>query len=209
MKSSACRETTPPSPTPWRSTSAKSPCASRTRSAACANLPRSPPSFHADCARAGPVSAFPDEAHRRAQRARVGVFMGYSSSWIALALPPGGKIVACDVSEEYTAIARNTWREAGVEDKIALRLAPALETLDGLIAAGPIRHVRHRLHRRRQVELLELLRARAPTGPPRRPDRRRQHPVGRQGDRPHGHRRRHRGDPRVQSQAAKPMRASP
>jgi len=66
----------------------------------------------------------------------IGVFMGYSSSWIALALPPGGKIIACDVSEEYTAIAGNTWREAGVEDKIALRVAPALETLDGLIAAG-------------------------------------------------------------------------
>jgi caffeoyl-CoA O-methyltransferase len=66
----------------------------------------------------------------------VGVFMGYSSSWIALALPPGGKIVACDVNEEYAAIARNTWREAGVEDKIDFRLAPALETLDGLIAAG-------------------------------------------------------------------------
>src|ERR1022692_4898101 len=56
----------------------------------------------------------------------VGVFMGYSSSWIALALPPGGRILACDVSEEYTGIARNTWREAGVEDKIDLRLAPAL-----------------------------------------------------------------------------------
>lgn len=66
----------------------------------------------------------------------VGVFMGYSSSWIALALPPGGRILACDVSEEYTGIARNTWREAGVEDKIDLRLAPALETLDSLIAAG-------------------------------------------------------------------------
>jgi caffeoyl-CoA O-methyltransferase len=66
----------------------------------------------------------------------VGVFMGYSSSWVALALPPGGKVVACDVSEEYAAIARNTWREAGVEDKIDLRLAPALKTLDGLIAAG-------------------------------------------------------------------------
>ncbi len=66
----------------------------------------------------------------------VGVFMGYSSSWIALALPPDGKILACDVNEEYAAIARNTWREAGVADKIELRLAPALETLDGLIAAG-------------------------------------------------------------------------
>ncbi|HEX3748594.1 MAG TPA: class I SAM-dependent methyltransferase [Bryobacteraceae bacterium] len=66
----------------------------------------------------------------------VGVFMGYSSAWVALALPAGGKIVACDVSEEYTAIARRTWREAGVEDRIDLHLAPALETLDGLIAAG-------------------------------------------------------------------------
>ena len=66
----------------------------------------------------------------------IGVFMGYSSSWMALALPPGGKIVACDVSEEYAAIARNTWREAGVEDKIDLRVAPALQTLDSLIAAG-------------------------------------------------------------------------
>jgi predicted O-methyltransferase YrrM len=66
----------------------------------------------------------------------VGVFMGYSSSWIALALPPGGKVVACEVSEEYTAIARKTWLEAGVEDKIDLRLAPALQTLDGLIAQG-------------------------------------------------------------------------
>jgi caffeoyl-CoA O-methyltransferase len=66
----------------------------------------------------------------------VGVFMGYSSSWIALAMPPGGKIVACDFSEEYAAIARQTWREAGVEDKIDLRIAPAIETLDSLIAAG-------------------------------------------------------------------------
>jgi caffeoyl-CoA O-methyltransferase len=66
----------------------------------------------------------------------VGVFMGYSSTWVALALPAGGQIVACDVSEEYTARARRTWREAGVEGKIDLRIAPALETLDGLIAAG-------------------------------------------------------------------------
>jgi caffeoyl-CoA O-methyltransferase len=66
----------------------------------------------------------------------VGVFMGYSSSWIALAMPPEGRIVACDVSEEYTAIAHRTWREAGVENKIDLRIAPAIETLDGLIAAG-------------------------------------------------------------------------
>jgi len=66
----------------------------------------------------------------------VGVFMGYSSTWVALALPPGGKLVGCDRSQEFTARARRTWREAGVEDKIELRLAPALETLDALLAAG-------------------------------------------------------------------------
>src|SRR2546423_15122456 len=48
----------------------------------------------------------------------VGVFMGYSSTWVALALPPGGKIIACDISEEYTGRARQTWREAGVEGRI-------------------------------------------------------------------------------------------
>ena len=62
--------------------------------------------------------------------------MGYSSTWVALALPPGGKVIACDVSEEYTRRARQTWREAGVEDRIELRLGPALETLDGMIAGG-------------------------------------------------------------------------
>jgi caffeoyl-CoA O-methyltransferase len=66
----------------------------------------------------------------------IGVFMGYSSTWVALALPPGGKVVACDVSAEYTARARRTWQEAGVEDRIELNLAPALETLDRLIAEG-------------------------------------------------------------------------
>ena len=66
----------------------------------------------------------------------VGVFMGYSAAWVALALPAHGKVIACDISEEYATRARHTWREAGVEDKIELRLAPALETLDGLIAAG-------------------------------------------------------------------------
>jgi caffeoyl-CoA O-methyltransferase len=66
----------------------------------------------------------------------VGVFMGYSSTWVALALPAGGKVVACDVSEEYTSRARTTWREAGVEDKIDLRLAPALSTLKTLLDAG-------------------------------------------------------------------------
>jgi caffeoyl-CoA O-methyltransferase len=66
----------------------------------------------------------------------VGVFTGYSSLAVALALPEDGRLVACDVSEEWTAIARRYWKKAGVEKKIDLRLGPALVTLDGLIAAG-------------------------------------------------------------------------
>jgi caffeoyl-CoA O-methyltransferase len=66
----------------------------------------------------------------------IGVFLGYSSSWVALALPPGGRVIACDVSAEYTARARQTWRAAGVEDRIDLRLGPALDTLDRLLAEG-------------------------------------------------------------------------
>jgi caffeoyl-CoA O-methyltransferase len=66
----------------------------------------------------------------------VGVFTGYSSLAVALALPPGGRIVACDVSDEYTTMARRYWAEAGVAGRIDLRLAPALETLDALLAAG-------------------------------------------------------------------------
>jgi len=66
----------------------------------------------------------------------VGVFTGYSSLAVALALPPTGRIVACDVSEEYTQIARRHWEAAGVAGRIDLRIAPALETLDGLLEAG-------------------------------------------------------------------------
>jgi caffeoyl-CoA O-methyltransferase len=66
----------------------------------------------------------------------VGVFTGYSSLVVALALPDDGRIVACDVSERWTAIARNYWQAAGVDHKIDLRLAPALETLDALLADG-------------------------------------------------------------------------
>jgi predicted O-methyltransferase YrrM len=66
----------------------------------------------------------------------IGVFTGYSSLATALALPDDGRIVACDVSEEWTAVARRFWRRAGVEHKIELRLAPALDTLDALLADG-------------------------------------------------------------------------
>lgn len=66
----------------------------------------------------------------------VGVFTGYSALSVALALPPDGRLVACDVSAEYTAIAREYWQQAGVIDKIDLRLAPAQETLQQLIDSG-------------------------------------------------------------------------
>ena len=66
----------------------------------------------------------------------VGVFTGYSSLAVALALPDDGRIVACDVSEEWTAVARRYWVAAGIAHKVDLRLAPALETLEGLLAAG-------------------------------------------------------------------------
>jgi predicted O-methyltransferase YrrM len=66
----------------------------------------------------------------------VGVFTGYSSLSVALALPHDGQIIACDVNEEWTAIARRYWKAAGVEHKIDLRLRPAVETLEDLIAAG-------------------------------------------------------------------------
>jgi predicted O-methyltransferase YrrM len=67
----------------------------------------------------------------------IGVFTGYSSLATALALPEDGRIVACDVSEEWTSIARRYWREAGVEHKIDLRLAPARDTLEA--CTGPSR----------------------------------------------------------------------
>lgn len=64
----------------------------------------------------------------------VGVFTGYSSLSLALALPDHGRVVACDRSEEFTSMARRYWREAGVEHKIDLRVGPALDTLDGLLS---------------------------------------------------------------------------
>jgi predicted O-methyltransferase YrrM len=66
----------------------------------------------------------------------IGVFTGYSSIAVALALPSDGRLIACDISDEYTQVASRYWKEAGVTNKIELRLAPALETLDALIADG-------------------------------------------------------------------------
>ncbi|MDZ3837989.1 MAG: class I SAM-dependent methyltransferase [Rhodospirillales bacterium] len=66
----------------------------------------------------------------------IGTFTGYSALAMALALPAEGRIIACDVSEAWTEIARRYWRRAGVAERIELRLAPALQTLDALIAEG-------------------------------------------------------------------------
>jgi len=66
----------------------------------------------------------------------IGVYTGYSSLSVALALPDDGRLVACDINEDWTAIARRYWHESGVDEKIDLRLAPALQTLDGLIDGG-------------------------------------------------------------------------
>ena len=66
----------------------------------------------------------------------VGTFTGYSALIVAGAMPDEGRLICCDVNEETTAIARRYWAEAGVAEKIDLRLAPATETLDGLIAEG-------------------------------------------------------------------------
>ncbi len=66
----------------------------------------------------------------------VGTFTGYSALAVALALPDDGRVIACDISEKWTSIARQYWAEAGVAHKIDLRLAPALATMEALLAQG-------------------------------------------------------------------------
>ena len=66
----------------------------------------------------------------------IGVFTGYSALTIAKAMGPGGRIVALDVSEEFTAIAEEHWQKAGVAEQIDLRLAPALDSLKGMLDSG-------------------------------------------------------------------------
>jgi len=66
----------------------------------------------------------------------IGTFTGYSALAVALALPAEGRVVCCDVSEEYTAIARRAWASAGIAAKIELHIAPARTTLNKLRAAG-------------------------------------------------------------------------
>ncbi|HEY7470774.1 MAG TPA: class I SAM-dependent methyltransferase [Gemmatimonadota bacterium] len=66
----------------------------------------------------------------------IGTFTGYSALVVARALPPHGRVIACEISAEYAAIARRWWAEGGVADKIEIRVAPAVETLDRMLEDG-------------------------------------------------------------------------
>lgn len=66
----------------------------------------------------------------------IGTFTGYTALKVAQALPRGGRLVCCDINKEWTDIGRPFWREAGVDDRIDLRLAPAMDTLNGLLKEG-------------------------------------------------------------------------
>jgi caffeoyl-CoA O-methyltransferase len=68
----------------------------------------------------------------------IGTFTGYSTLAVAKALPPGGRLIACDVSEEWTSIGKAYWAEAGVDDRIELRIGPAAATVDSLPPDPPV-----------------------------------------------------------------------
>ena len=70
----------------------------------------------------------------------IGVFTGYSALAVALALPDDGRVLACDISDDFTRIGKPFWQQAGVAHKIDLQLAPALATLDARLAAGEAGH---------------------------------------------------------------------
>jgi len=85
----------------------------------------------------------------KARRAlEIGTFTGYTALKIASALPEGGKLICCDINEEWTNIGRRFWEEARLSKKIDLRLAPALQTLNTLIDEGRGRHFRLCVYRR-------------------------------------------------------------
>ena len=132
----------------------------------------------------------------------VGVFTGYSALCVALALPEDGELIACDVSEEWTAIARRYWEEAAVAGRIRLELAPAGETLDALVAEGPGRgDFDIAFIDAGQDGLRPLLRALPGTVAPRRPGADRQRALGRFSSRRERHFRGHPGAPLPQRKA--------
>ncbi len=123
----------------------------------------------------------------------VGVFTGYSSLATALALPDDGRIVACDVSEEWTAVARRYWKRAGVEHKIDLRLAPAIATLDALVAEGHGGTFDFAFIDADKTSYLAYYERTLAAAATRRADAGRQHALERSRRRPGGCRCRHRG----------------
>lgn len=95
--------------------------------------------------RMGKMAVAPEQAAVLAWLARltgaenyleIGIFTGYSSTAVALALPEHGRVTACDINAAYTEYAREAWQEAGVAHKISLHLQPAIFTLDELLATG-------------------------------------------------------------------------
>jgi caffeoyl-CoA O-methyltransferase len=84
----------------------------------------------------GPFLALLARATGARKALEIGVFTGYSALAVALALPEDARITALDVSEEYTAVARRYWAEAGIAHKIDLHIAPALESLERLVNEG-------------------------------------------------------------------------
>jgi predicted O-methyltransferase YrrM len=99
--------------------------------AATASVPHSAMQIGAD---QGQLMAFLVKLIGAKRCIEVGTYTGYSALAVALALPPDGLLITCDVSEEWTSVGRPFWREAGVESRIDLRVRPALETLDELLA---------------------------------------------------------------------------
>ena len=123
----------------------------------------------------------------------LGTFTGYSSISMALALPPGGRVITCDVNEETNAIAARYAEEAGVADKIDFRLGPALETIAGL--DGPFDLI---FIDADKANYVELLRGDAPAARGQRADDRRQHALVGISRRPGQSGREHECDPRSQ-----------
>jgi predicted O-methyltransferase YrrM len=84
----------------------------------------------------GPFLAMLVQLMGAKQCLEVGTFTGYSAAWVASVLPADGRVTCCDISETFAAVARKYWALAGVAGKIDLRVAPALETLNKLLAEG-------------------------------------------------------------------------
>jgi len=84
----------------------------------------------------GPFLATLIQMLRAKNGIEIGTFTGYSALWVAAAMPPDGNLICCDVSEEYTALARKYWEKAGLASKIDLRIGPAIATLESLLTGG-------------------------------------------------------------------------